>query len=119
MAKVLVVDNEIMITDLVKEILKRDGHSVSVASGGNECIKKLEKEKFDIVLLDIMMPDMSGWDVFQKIKKHAGMKIAFLSVTEITKERKEILMKEGLADFINKPFTPKDLSARVRALASK
>ncbi len=114
MAKIMIVDNEVMITDLVKEILEKAGHRVTVANSGKQCIDTLNKGNIDLVLLDIMMPDMSGWEVFQKIKGKS--KVAFISVVEISKERKDTLTKEGLSGFISKPFTAKDLVAKVKSI---
>jgi len=66
------------------------------------------------VLLDIMMPGMSGWDVFNRInKKSSGVKVAFMSVLEISDKRKQVLLDEGLADYIMKPFDKETLLNRV------
>lgn len=117
MAKILVCDNEKDICNLLKLILKRGGHDVLVSLDGKECLAKWEKEKPDLVLLDIMMPDMSGWDVFQKIRTRDGnQKIAFLSVLEVSEERKRELMKEGLSDYIMKPFTQDQLLSKVEKI---
>jgi CheY-like chemotaxis protein len=91
------------------------GFSVETASNGKECLQKVKTKKTDLVLLDIMMPDMSGWEVFNKLKKsEAGARVIFVSVVEITPERKQSLMKEGLIDYINKPFTKDDLMEKVK-----
>lgn len=117
MAKIMEVDNEPDTVELVKEILERAGHEVVTAYGGRECLAKLEKERVDLVLLDIMMPDLSGWDVYQRIRKmNKKQKVAFLSVVEVSKERKEALKKEGLSDYIMKPFTEEELIERVKAI---
>lgn len=117
MARILVVDNETMITDLVREILGGAGYEVLAANSGAESLEKVGRGGIDLVLLDIIMPDMSGWDVYQKIRqKDRKMKVAFLSIAEVTEERKRALMKEGLSDFINKPFTPTDLVQRVKKI---
>jgi hypothetical protein len=79
--------------------------------------KLLEKEIPDLILLDIMMPGMSGWDVFNKInKKSSNIKVAFLSVLEISDKRKQVLIEEGLADYIMKPFEQAELRARLQNL---
>jgi len=120
MAKILHVENEPDTRELVKTLLENDGHIVTSAENGKECIAMYRKGKFDLVLLDIMMPDLSGWDVLQQLKKHdPGAKVAFLSVLEVSEERKQKLKEEGLADYIMKPFTKKELKARVNALVKK
>ncbi len=114
MGKILIVDDEPDTVGLVKAILKSKGFSVDTASNGKECLKKLEKNNTMLVLLDIMMPDMSGWEVLKRIKKKGkNLKVIFVSVVEITPERKDALLKEGLFDYINKPFTKDILIKKV------
>jgi len=113
--KILIVDDEPDTVQLIKSILEMHGFSVETASNGKECLQKVKTKKTDLVLLDIMMPDMSGWEVFNKLKKsEAGARVIFVSVVEITPERKQSLMKEGLIDYINKPFTKDDLMEKVK-----
>jgi len=117
MVKILHVDNEQDTIVLVKLILTKAGYNVESAMSGKECLKKYEEEKPNLILLDIMMPDMSGWDVFQKIReKNKKQKIAFLSVIEVSEQRKAELMKEGLVDYILKPFTEEELKTRVKKI---
>ncbi len=114
MKKIMVVDNEPDIVDLTRTVLEIGGYSVVPAYSGEESLRKLEKEKVDLVLLDIMMPGMSGWDVFNRIKKkNSDIKVAFMSVLEISDKRKQVLLDEGLADYIMKPFDKDTLLERV------
>ncbi|RLF29715.1 MAG: two-component system response regulator [Thermoplasmata archaeon] len=114
MKKIMVVDNEPDIVDLTRTVLELGGYQVIPSYSGEECLRKLEKEKVDLVLLDIMMPGMSGWDVFNRIKKmSSGTKVAFMSVLEISEKRKKVLLEEGLADYIMKPFDKETLLKRV------
>jgi len=110
----MVVDNEPDIVDLTRTVLEIGGYEVVPAHSGEECLRILEKEKVDLVLLDIMMPGMSGWDVFNRIKKKSDeIKVAFMSVLEISDKRKQVLLDEGLADYIMKPFDKDGLLDRV------
>jgi len=110
----MVVDNEPDIVDLTRTVLELGGYTVVPAYSGEECLRNLEKEKVDLVLLDIMMPGMSGWDVFNRIKKkNSDIKVAFMSVLEISDKRKQVLLDEGLADYIMKPFDKDTLLERV------
>jgi len=105
MKKIMVVDNEPDIVDLTRTVLELGGYEVVPAYSGEECLQKIDKEQVDLVLLDIMMPGMSGWDVFNRIKKEkAEVKVAFMSVLEISDKRKDVLLQEGLSDYIMKPF---------------
>ena len=110
----MVVDNEPDIVDLTRTVLEIGGYNVVPAYSGEECLNKLDEEKVDLILLDIMMPGMSGWDVFNRInKKSPEIKIAFMSVLEISDKRKQVLLDEGLADYIMKPFDKDTLLDRV------
>jgi len=114
MKKIMVVDNEPDIVDLTRTVLELGGYNVVAAHSGEECLRLLEKEKVDLVLLDIMMPGMSGWDVFNRInKKSPKIKVAFMSVLEISDKRKQVLIEEGLADYIMKPFDKDTLLDRI------
>jgi two-component system response regulator VicR len=114
MKKIMVVDNEPDIVDLTRTVLELGGYEVITAYSGEECLRQLEKEKVDLVLLDIMMPGMSGWDVFNRInKKSTDIKVAFMSVLEISDKRKQVLLEEGLADYIMKPFDKDSLLDRI------
>jgi CheY-like chemotaxis protein len=114
MKKIMVVDNEPDIVDLTRTVLELGGYIVVPSYSGEEALRKLEKEKVDLVLLDIMMPGMSGWDVFNRIKKkNKEIKIAFMSVLDISDKRRQVLLEEGLADYIMKPFDKETLLQKV------
>jgi len=114
MKRIMIVDNEPDIVDLTRTVLEIGGYGVVPAYSGEECLRLLDKEKVDLVLLDIMMPGMSGWDVFNRInKKSPEIKVAFMSVLEISDKRKQVLLDEGLADYIMKPFDKETLLNRV------
>jgi CheY-like chemotaxis protein len=117
MKKIMVVDNEPDIVDLTRTVLEIGGYTVVPAYSGEECLKKLEEGKVDLILLDIMMPGMSGWDVFNRVKKTSPeIKVAFMSVLEISEKRKQVLLDEGLADYIMKPFDKESLLNRVDSI---
>jgi DNA-binding response OmpR family regulator len=116
---ILHVDDERPTLALVKEIFEKEGYKIDSAASGAEALKKLKESNYDLILLDVMMPDMSGWDVFEKIKKDFSdrkVKVAFLSVVEVSSERRDQLKKEGLADYILKPFSVAEIKKRVTAL---
>jgi two-component system, OmpR family, response regulator VicR len=114
MKTIMVVDNEPETVTLVKTILENKGFKVTTALSGKDCLINIKKGKPDLILLDVMMPDMSGWDVYQKIRKtDSKTKIAFLSVIEVSPERRKTLIKSGVSDYITKPFMPDDLVKKV------
>ncbi len=120
MAKIMVVDNEPSIAEMVKRMLENDGHEVSVALSGPECLEKLKEEKPDLILLDVMMPELSGWDVYGEIrKKDKALKVMLMSMLEISSERALKLGKEGVSAYVTKPFTPDTLVRIVRRALSE
>ena len=112
--KVLVVDTEGDTIESIKSVLEDNGYEVVSAYSGVECLRKALEEKPDLVLVDTMMPDLSGWDLHNKLKKKdRDIKVAFLSVIELSNERREKLLLCGLSDYIKKPFTADELLERV------
>jgi DNA-binding response OmpR family regulator len=100
---------------LVKRILDWRGYNVISVSRGDECLRRL-KGDIDLVLLDVMLPDMSGWTIFQEIRKDPGnssLKVAFLSIMPVSKSQMEKLQEVGVVDYITKPFDNVDLIRRV------
>lgn len=117
MKKIMVVDNEPDIVDLTRTVLEIGGYQVIPAYSGEECLRKIEEGDVDLILLDIMMPGMSGWDVFNRIKgKYDSVKVAFMSVLEISDKRKQVLLDEGLSDYIMKPFDKDTLLNKVDSI---
>ena len=116
MAKIMSVDNDPNITTMVKKMLETEGYEVTTAMGGGECLEKLKKDKPDLLLLDAMMPDLSGWDVYWRIrKKDEELKVVFVSVMEVSPGRKKELIRDyGISDYVIKPFTRDELVSVVK-----
>ncbi|VVB91387.1 Chemotaxis protein CheY [uncultured archaeon] len=116
--KVLIVDDEPDTLELVKLVLESGGFKTVLASSGKEALNELEASKPDLVLLDIMMPDMDGWEVFRKIKeKNSMMPIAILTAKAQNFDRLLGLHVLKADDYITKPFGKNELISRVRKLA--
>ncbi|MDP3105561.1 MAG: response regulator [Candidatus Methanoperedens sp.] len=116
--KVLIVDDEPDTLELVKLVLESGGFETVLAKSGKEALIELEVSKPDLVLLDIMMPDMDGWEVFRKIKeKNAKMPIAILTAKAQNFDRLLGLHVLKADDYITKPFGKNELISRVRKLA--
>lgn len=112
--RILHVDDEPDTLQVVKIILEKEGFSVDSVGRGEEALKKIEANKYDLVLLDIMMPDMSGWELFTKISTIDPMyKVMFLTVLEISGEKLKELKEHGIKDYVTKPFDNDDLIKRV------
>lgn len=115
--KVLVVDDEPDTLELVKLILESGGFEAILASSGVEAIDMVANHKPDLVLLDIMMPDMDGWDVFRRIKKtHPELPIAILTAKTQNIDKLLGLYVLRADDYITKPFGKNELINRVRKL---
>jgi two-component system response regulator VicR len=115
--KVLVVDDEPDTLELVKLVLESGGFATMLAKSGKEALSVIEDSKPDVVLLDIMMPDMDGWEVFRRIKeKYAGIPIAILTAKAQNIDRLLGLHVLKANDYITKPFGKNELIERVRKL---
>ncbi|MCX6695761.1 MAG: response regulator [Candidatus Altiarchaeota archaeon] len=118
--KILIVDDEPSVAKTVKFILDAEGFETQIVFSGEDCLKKIAGEAFDLVLLDIMMPKMTGWQVFEEIKKrHPKLNVAFLTVIKYSDAVKEKLEKDGLKGYITKPFENEELVNRVKSITSK
>jgi len=115
MKRILYVEDNEDTADAVKIILENQGFHVDIEFCGKDALKRAS-EHFDLILLDIMLPDMSGWDIFEKLKKKDHVKFAFLSAIPVSNERMKELKKAGVADYITKPFEKEDLIKRVKKI---
>jgi len=119
MARILVVDDEESLLELVKAVLEREGYEVLTASSGAEALETLEREEVDLVLLDVMMPEMDGWEVLREMKSRSNLRdisVAMLTVKNMSPHYFYSKEVEGLVDYINKPFSKKDLLERIREI---
>jgi DNA-binding response OmpR family regulator len=117
MKKILYVEDHEDTANAVKTILSNAGFEVEIAPTGKIATKKVKEQHFDLILLDIMLPDMSGWDVFQTLKKKIkDVKYAILSVIPVSTERRIELKKAGISDYILKPFKKDDLITRIKRI---
>ena len=121
MAKILIVDDEPDARTVLFHTMRGAGHSVTEAVDGQEALKKLKRTRFDLVLLDIMMPGMNGYEVLEKIRAMPSR--AETPVIIVTaKHDPEGVMREvagGAADHIAKPFLPSELEAVVERVLSE
>ncbi|WP_071435478.1 response regulator transcription factor [Bacillus kwashiorkori] len=114
MDKILVVDDDASIRKLIKLYLINDGYSVDIASDGIEALQLLEKNEYDLIILDIMMPRLDGVATCLKIREKNTMPIIFLSAKGEELDKIEGLTV-GADDYITKPFGSMELLARVKA----
>jgi len=112
--KILVVDDEEDIRKSIRQILEINGYEVLTALDGDDCLKKANDFKPDLILLDIMMPGISIAEVVKRLK---NIKIAFMSVVRISDARKRgLCSQDNIMDFFQKPFNVNDLIDRVELI---
>jgi len=117
MKKIMVVDDEPDTVDLIKLVLMTEGFEVISAYSGKECLEKLKIERPSLILLDIMMPGMDGWEVFHKIKEeYEDIPVAILTVRDRDIDKMLGLHVLKADDYITKPFGRQELIDRVRRL---
>jgi len=113
--QVLIVDDEWKMRNLLRIYLTREGFDVKEASNGREALSMVKEHSFDIILLDVMMPDMDGWQVCKEIRETDNVAILMLTARSETKD-KVLGLSIGADDYLTKPFEPEELLARVYSL---
>ena len=114
-AQVLVVDDDPDIRGLVRELLERQGYDVAEASNGKEALRALYSTPPDVVLLDVSMPELDGWQTLERIRDLSDVPVAMLTARAAELEKVRGL-KAGADDYITKPFGRQELLARVEAM---
>ncbi len=120
--QILCIEDEPEMIDLIRLILERRGFDVQGAAGGTEGIKKIRETRPDLVLLDLMMPDLDGWEVYQQMKADDATRD--IPVIVVTAKAQSIDKVLGLHiakvdDYIAKPFSPQELLASVEKVLSR
>ena len=113
--KILIVDDDINICELLRLYLVKEGYSVVIANDGMSAVSMLESEKPDLILLDIMLPRLDGWQVCREIRKNSNVPIIMLTAKSETFD-KILGLELGADDYISKPFDTKEVIARVKAV---
>ncbi len=115
MAKILVVDDDLNICELLKLYLENDGYTVFTANDGEAAVEQFQNKTPDLVLLDIMLPKMDGWQVCREIRKISNAPIIMLTAKGETFD-KVLGLELGADDYVVKPFDAKEVMARVKAV---
>ena len=113
--KILIVDDEENICELVRLYIEKEGFDAIIANDGQEAVAKFNKEKPDLILLDIMLPIKDGWQVCREIRAQSKVPIIMLTAKGETFD-KVLGLELGADDYVVKPFEPKELIARIRAV---
>lgn len=114
--RILIVDDESNMRQLVRVYLTNEGYSLDEANSGKEAIQKIQKYPYDVVILDIMMPEINGWEVCKQLR-YVGIDTRVLMLTAKTEVEDRVKgLNLGADDYLIKPFAPEELVARVKAL---
>ncbi len=114
-AVILVVDDEKRIVDIVKAYLERDGYRVLAAYDGRSALDLARREHPDLIILDLMLPAVSGLDVCRSLRRESAVPIIMLTARDETSD-KIVGLELGADDYVSKPFDPKELVVRVKAV---
>jgi two-component system response regulator ResD len=114
-ARVLVVDDEPMVREVLSRYLVRDGFDVEVAADGELALAAFEARRPDLVLLDLMLPRLDGFEVFRRIRAQAPSPVIMITARGDVTDR-IVGLEIGADDYVSKPFSPAEVVARVRAV---
>lgn len=118
MSKLLIVDDEFRIRELIKKYAQYEGHEVYEAENGMKAISMCRKQKFDIIVMDIMMPEMDGFTACKTIRQICSTPIIMLSALGEEYDRIHGF-ETGVDDYVVKPFSPKELMMRISAILKR
>ena len=118
MAKILIVDDEQKIRFVVKEYAQFSGHDVAEAGDGTDAIELCKKQRFDIIIMDVMMPKLDGFSAMRELRSFCDTPVIMLSARG--EEYDKLFGFElGIDDYVVKPFSPKELMARINAVLAR
>ncbi len=116
--RILIVDDERMIREVLREYIIRGGYEAVEASNGEEAVRLCRQMEFDVVLMDIMMPQMDGFEAVRQILREKDVAVIMLSA--LGEEYDKLRAFElGVDDYVTKPFSPKEVLARIHAVAKR
>jgi two-component system alkaline phosphatase synthesis response regulator PhoP len=119
--RVLIVEDEADVTELIRYNLVKDGYEVVTAANGTDALKRARDTRPDVILLDVMVPQLNGWEVCRRLRQDPETQsIAVIMVTGRAEEGDKVLGFElGADDYVTKPFSPRELVARIRAVGRR
>lgn len=118
MAKLLIVDDEDRIRNVIKEYAEFSGYETDEASDGMEAVLKSRDCKYDLIIMDVMMPKLDGYSAVKEIRKNSQTPVIMLSA-RVEEYDKLFGFEIGVDDYVTKPFSPKELIARVQAVLKR
>jgi DNA-binding response OmpR family regulator len=116
MAKILLVEDDPDLANLIGNILHVERHTIETVSNGQEALGRLKMFRYELVVLDWMLPGMNGMEIWTEFRSKGGNTPILMLTSKSTPEEKETALDGGADDYLTKPFHPKELTARIRAL---
>jgi DNA-binding response OmpR family regulator len=113
--KILLVDDERMITEVLEAYLRKDGFEVVTSDNGVDALRKADSVKPDLIVLDLMLPDISGEDICRLLRKESDVPILMLTAKSGEEEKISGIMM-GADDYVTKPFSPREVLVRIQAI---
>jgi len=113
--KILVVDDEKKIVEILKAYLEKEGYQVITAYDGRSALELARSRSPDLIILDLMLPEVSGWDVCRELRQRSEVPVIMLTARDDTTD-KIVGLELGADDYVTKPFDPKEIISRVRAV---
>lgn len=113
-ANILVVDDDANICELISLYLSNEGYKLSFCHDGSSALDKMKQETYDLILLDVMLPVINGWEVCRLIRKQSQVPVIFLTARDMIEDKIQGF-ELGADDYLIKPFEPRELVARVKA----
>ena len=119
--RIVLAEDEPQIAKLVEFKLKKEGYQVTWKENGEEALKAIKEEKPDLILLDVMMPVMDGYEVLRRLKEDENLKSIPVIMLTARAQEKDVVkgIDMGAEDYITKPFHPAELLARVKRILAK
>ena len=116
--RLLICDDEILIRELINDYCVNEGYECDLAEDGNVAVELCKKNNYDLIIMDIMMPNMDGFTAINEIKKYRDIPTIMLSAR---KEEEDKLQgfEAGVEDYVTKPFSPKELMARIKVITKR
>ena len=116
MSRILIVEDEPGIAFALENDLHAEGYEIAVVADGAEAVQRARSEPFDLILLDVMLPNKDGFEVCRELRR-GGLSTPIVMLTAKTQEAEKILgLDLGADDYVTKPFSPRELRARIRAM---
>jgi two-component system alkaline phosphatase synthesis response regulator PhoP len=116
--KILIIEDEKDILELLQVYLKREGYDVHIAKDGKAGLRKASRERYDLILLDLMLPQVDGLEICRNLRSHPQTsQVPIIMITAKTEESDRIVgLEMGADDYITKPFSPREVLARIKAI---